>query len=175
MSNRKRFLLLGILSLTLLAGLLFTSATSEFRPAFANGCNSTATGSWSNNCQTSEPNISLFTVAIQTVINYSGTRDPNTGNFCSTGTIDGHFGQNTFNGVECFQDAKHIGDDGVVGTITWGKLEGVLICTGTPPHTLLCHLPRNSTTLFKGADGGTGIWQVFFNNQFCTMVDNRLC
>jgi len=174
MSKWKRFLLLGSLGLTLLAGLLFTSATSGFRPAFANGCNSTATGSWSNNCQTSEGNISLFTVAIQTVINYSGTRDSSTGNFCTTGTIDGNFGPNTFNGVECFQDAKRIGDDGIVGPITWGKLESVLICTGTPPHALLCHLPRNSTTLFIGADGGAGIWQVLFNGAYRTMVDNSL-
>jgi peptidoglycan hydrolase-like protein with peptidoglycan-binding domain len=128
----KRSLLLRSLSLSLLAGLTFTSATAGFPTAFAN-CNSTATGSWSNNCQTSQGNISLFTVAIQTVINYSGTRDPATGNFCTTGTIDGHFGTNKFNGVECFQDAKHIGDDGIVGPITWGKLESVLICTGMPP------------------------------------------
>jgi hypothetical protein len=29
-------------------------------------------------------------------------------------------------------------------------------------------------TLFTGADAGAGIWQVFFNGQFRTMVDNSL-
>jgi hypothetical protein len=173
MSTWKRFLLLGSLSLTLLAGLLFTSATLGSHIALAN-CNSTATGSWSNNCQTSFGNISLFTVAIQTVINYSGTRDPATGHFCTTGAIDGHFGTNTANGVECFQDAEHIGDDMIVGPITWGKLEGVLQCTGNPPRALQCHLPRNSFNFFLGADGGAGVWEVFFNSQYRVMVDNSL-
>jgi hypothetical protein len=130
MSTWKRFLLLGSLSLTLLAGLIFTSTTSGFHPAFANGCNSTTTGSWSNNCQTSEGNISLFTVAIQTVINYSGTKDPATGQFCTTGTIDGHFGTNTFNGVECFQDAKRIGDDGISNVQETPPVPCFAICQG---------------------------------------------
>lgn len=168
MSTWKRFLLLGSLSLTLLAGLLFTSFTSGSHAAFANGCNSTATGLWSNNCQTSRGNISLFTVAIQTVITFSGTG-------CTTNGIDGDFGQNTFNGVECFQRAKRIGVDGIVGPQTWGALENVLICAGSPPRALQCHLPRNSTTLFLGANGGAGIWSVAFHGTFCTMVDNRLC
>ena len=168
MSIWKRFLLLGSLGLALFVGLLFTSAAPGPHIASAAGCNSTATGDWSNNCQTSEGNISLFTVAIQTVVNFSGTG-------CSTGTIDGDFGPNTLNGVECFQRAKHLRFiDGIVGPETWGALEGVLICTGFPPHPLLCHLPGNSTILFQGANGGAGTWSVLFNGQFRAMVDNSL-
>lgn len=105
MSYFKRFLLLGSLGLALLAGLLFTSATSGSHAALASGCNSTAAGAWSNNCQTSQGNLSLFTVAIQTVVNFSGTG-------CSTGTIDGNFGQNTVNGVKCFQGKHNLTRDG---------------------------------------------------------------
>lgn len=168
MSNRKRFLLLGSLSLTLLAGLMFTSATSGSRPAFAIGCNSTAKGDWSNNCQTSQGNISNFVVAIQTVVTYSNTR-------CSTKGIDGDFGANTVAGVKCFQRAKGLSQDGIVGPKTWGKMESILRCTGTRPHALECHLPGKSTTLFIAGDGGVGIWDVLFNGTFCTMVDNSLC
>lgn len=167
MSTWKRFLLLGSLSLTLLAGLMFTFSISGSPSAFAAGCNATATGSWSNNCQTSEGNISLFTVAIQTVINFSGTG-------CSTGTIDGNFGTNTLNGVKCFQGKEHISQDGIVGPITWGKLEGILRCSGDPPRALECSLPGKSTTVFTAADAGAGIWQVSFNGTFRTMVDNSL-
>ena len=167
MSKWKRFLLLGSLSLTLLVGLMFTSSTLGFRTAFAAGCNSTATGSWSNNCQTSEGNISLFTVAIQTVVTYSHTG-------CTTRGIDGDFGPNTLTGVKCFQKAKHIPNDGIVGPQTWGKMEDTLICTGDPPRALQCHLPGNSTTLFLGANAGVGIWSVSFQGTSRTMVDNSL-
>ena len=173
MSRWKRFLLLGSLGLTLLAGLLFTSATSGSRPAFASGCNSTATGSWSNNCTVFQGNISNFVVAIQTVITYSGTSY--NGQTCTTQGIDGNFGRHTFDGVECFQHAERIGVDGIVGPMTWGKLESVLICTGDPPKPYFCHLPRNSTTLFKGADVGIGIWDVLFNGTWCTMNLSSPC
>ncbi|HEY7414313.1 MAG TPA: peptidoglycan-binding domain-containing protein [Ktedonobacteraceae bacterium] len=168
MAYFKRFLLLGSLSLTLLAGLMFTTSTWGSHSAFAAGCNATATGSWSNNCQTSEGNISLFTVAIQYVVTYSGTG-------CTTHGIDGDFGPNTFAGVECFQRAKHIGIDGIVGPQTWGTMENVLVCVGDfPNRPLQCHLPGNSSVLFIGANGGSGVWEVFFNGQNRTMVDNSL-
>ncbi|HZR44385.1 MAG TPA: peptidoglycan-binding domain-containing protein [Ktedonobacteraceae bacterium] len=167
MSKSKRFLLLGSLGLALLAGLMFTSATSGSRAAFAAGCNSTATGSWSNNCQTSQGNISLFTVAIQTVVTFSGTG-------CTTHGIDGNFGSNTFNGVKCFQGKHHLAQDGIVGPKTWTALEGTLRCTGNPPRALQCNLPGNSTTLFLGANAGAGIWSVSFQGTFRAMVDNSL-
>jgi hypothetical protein len=169
MSKWKHSLLLGSLSLTLLGGLVFAS-TSGALPAFAAGCNSTATGSWSNNCQTSEGNISNFVVAIQLVVTYSGVG-------CTTKGIDGDFGNNTYLGVRCFQSAEKIGVDGIVGPQTWGKMESVLKCSGTPPHALECHLKNDSTTLFTAGDAGTGVWDVYFPKagEYCTMVDNSLC
>lgn len=164
----KRFLLLGSLSLALFAGLLFTASTLESHPALASGCNATATGLWSNNCQTSEGNISLFTAAIQYVVTYSGTG-------CTTHGIDGDFGPNTFAGVECFQRAKRIGIDGIVGPQTWGTMENTLDCVGSSPNRPVdCHLPGNSSVLFIGANGGGGVWDVFFNGEYRTMVDNSL-
>jgi putative peptidoglycan binding protein len=168
MSKWKRFLLLGSLSMLVLAGLLLTSSTWGSNPAFASGCNSTATGSWSNNCQTTEGNISLFTVAIQIVVTDSGTG-------CTTKGIDGDFGPNTLAGVKCFQSKKHIGVDGMVGPQTWGTMEDVLECVGDVANRpIQCHLPGNSSTLFVGASGGTGVWEVFFNGAFRAMVDNSL-
>lgn len=164
----KRFLLLGSLSLILLTGLMFTPSTQGSRTAFAAGCNSTATGLWSNNCQTSEGNISLFTVAIQYVVSYS-----NLG--CTTHGIDGDFGANTKAGVECFQTKKHLGVDGIVGPQTWGAMENVLQCVGDfPNRPIECHLPGHSSVLFIGANGGSGVWEVFFNGANRTMVDNSL-
>jgi hypothetical protein len=167
MSKWKCFLLLGSLSLTLLAGLLFTSSTSGSRTAFASGCNSTATGSWSNNCTVSQGNISNFVVAIQLVATDSG---------CTTHGIDGDFGHNTFLGVECFQRKEHIGVDGIVGPQTWGKMESILRCTGNPPRALQCHV-GNSSTIFMGANGGVGVWQVFFTTRghWCTMNLSSPC
>lgn len=167
MSSFKHLLLLFSIGMLLLAGLLFTSTTSGSRTAFASGCNSLAQGSWSNNCQTSMGNISNFVVAIQTVITFS-----NTG--CTTQGIDGHFGSHTFSGVECFQNAEHIHVDGLVGPITWGKLQSTLICTQTN-QIIDCHLPRNSTLLFREELSNSGIWLVSFNGSFCQMVDNSLC
>ena len=164
----KRFLLLGSLSLTLLTGLLFTASTSGSHAVFASGCNSVAKGSWSNNCQTSEGNISTFVVAIQTVITYSGTG-------CTTNGIDGSFGSNTLAGVECFQHAKGISVDGIVGPITWGKLQNTLICSRLNNFTVGCHLPKNSAVLFEEELNNSDIWVVLFKGSFCEMVDSRLC
>src|SRR5260370_6473421 len=60
MPSFKRVLLFFSIGMFLFAGLLFTSSTSVASPAFANGCNSVAKGSWSNNCQISEGNMSFF-------------------------------------------------------------------------------------------------------------------
>jgi hypothetical protein len=161
----KRFLLLGSLGLTLLVGLMFTSATSGFHIASAAGCNTTTKGSWSNNCLTDDTvnKDTNFVIAIQTVVNHSG-------HGCSAGTIDGDFGQNTFDGVMCFQRNHGLSADGQVGPNTWGKLEGILICTGNPPHALECSLPGTGT-LFTAADAGIGVWQVFdpVTQSFVTM------
>ena len=119
MTSLKRFLFLLSISVFLLAGLILTSSTKVSSTAFASGCNSVATGSWSNNCTVSEGNISNFVYAIQTAI------DDSSGNNCFA-SVDGNFGSSTFTAVKCFQTAKGISPDGIVGPVTWGKLQDVL-------------------------------------------------
>lgn len=117
MSSLKRFLLLLSIGVFLLAGLMFASHTKVSSTAFAASC--VATDTWSNNCTVSEGNISNLVYAIQTAIGDSS------GNNCFT-LIDGNFGSDTLAAVKCFQRAKGLSVDGVVGSATWGKLRDVL-------------------------------------------------
>jgi len=168
MSKWKRFLLLGSLGLTLLAGLMFTFTTSGVRTAFANSC-SPATGNWSNNCQISEGNISDYVYAIQQSINDS--------HLCAQIAEDGDFGTNTFNAVECFEDAKQIRDDGIVGTQTWETLHSTLVFV-KDDGTFSYYKGSNSTLNFDFAKGdSTGVWWVWVtsDSEWCTMDLNPRC
>src|SRR5712691_6674589 len=97
---------------------MFAFHTRGSSAVFASGCNSVTTYSWSNNCQISEGNISNDVYAIQLLINETGR--------CATIYVDGDFGPATFNAVECFQTYKNIHVDGIVGSQTWGALQGLL-------------------------------------------------
>ena len=139
MSNFKRVLLLLSIGVVLLAGLIFT-ANTKVSTAHANGCNTVAEGygvygsyvfpNWGNTCTVSETqnSDSNAVYAIQLVLNESAVANPSTGKNCTVGNVDGAFGPNTFNGVECFQRGynafygTHISVDGIVGTQTWGAL-----------------------------------------------------
>lgn len=177
MSYCKRFLLRGSISAVLLAGLLSifalggASSTAFARP---NACNTTATGSWSNNCTTYETNISNFVVAIQTAVNESGTTF--NGHTCSTGGIDGDFGPNTFNGVKCFQGAEKIGIDGIVGPQTWGNLYGQLKYDQTISGFNYYFIGNASFDDFAQSTS-TGVWWVWFGkaNKFCVMNLSSPC
>lgn len=118
MFHHKRFLLLGSIGVFLLAGLMLTFNTRVSSTAFASGCNTVATGSWSNNCTISEGNISNMVYTIQQLIDETG--------HCVPITVDGDFGPNTFNAVKCFQAFKNLAPDGIVGPLTWGALRGLL-------------------------------------------------
>jgi hypothetical protein len=140
-SSFKRVLLLFRIGVVLLAGLIFTSNT-KVSTAHANGCNTVAEGyggsstglyfiaKWANTCTVQKGDTSNAVYAIQLTINESGYSDPQTGKPCTVGNVDGVFGQNTFNGVECFQRAYNalclpicsIGVDGIVGHDTWNVL-----------------------------------------------------
>ena len=92
--------------------------------AQARACNTVAQGpygtGWNNNCVVGQGDSSNFVEAVQTILqDYYAT----TGfSACNPGTIDGDFGTNTFNAVECFQRHHSLQVDGVVGTDTWHSL-----------------------------------------------------
>jgi putative peptidoglycan binding protein len=92
--------------------------------ASARSCNTTATYNWSNNCTVSEGNASNMVEAIQRVVSLYGIAHSYPA--CDPGTIDGIFGTNTFNAVECFQRHTGLSVDGIVGPNTWGKLQSQL-------------------------------------------------
>ena len=165
MSRFKHFLLLGSLGVVLLTGLMFTSHALVSRTAFASGCNSPAVNSWSNNCQTSEGNISNYVYAIQYAVDIYASQGHDT---CAQIAPDGDFGPNTFNAVECFQRAKHLGIDGIVGQQTWGALQSTLFMNNT----------TGGWTYYDNGDfrksTSTGLWEVQspVNFKDCEMVDN---
>lgn len=155
MSSLKRFLLLLSIGVFLLAGLIVTSSTKVSSTAFASGCNTVATDSWSNNCTVSEGNISNFVYAIQTAINES------IGNGCVT-EIDGNFGSSTLTAVKCFQAAKGFPlneRDGVVGPMTWGALRGVLTFDHLNAGWDYYHSQGHSITDWRKFDN-SGVWYV---------------
>ena len=167
MSKFKHFLLLGSLGVVLLAGLMFASHTLGSRTAFASGCNNPAQNSWSNNCQTSEGNISNYVYAIQYAVDiYAGQGHDS----CAQINPDGDFGPLTDTAVKCFQKAKGLTQDGIVGPLTWGALQSTLFANGT----------NNGWTTYDNGDfrksTSTGIWEVEspVNFKDCEMVDNSL-
>ncbi|BCL78999.1 peptidoglycan-binding protein [Ktedonobacteria bacterium brp13] len=159
----KRFLLLGNLAVVLLACLVFTFTIGAPSTVFASAqsCNSVATGSWSYNCTVSQGNISNFAVAIQQSVNKSSTSY--NGHTCSTGTLDGNFGTNTYNGVVCFQHAKSISADGIVGPQTWGAMYNMLQYNGTAYGWAYYHMLSSSNGVFA-KNTSTGVWWVWFGS-----------
>ncbi len=163
MSSCKRFLLLGSLGVLLLASLLLTTHSGA---AFAAGCNTVATGSWSNNCQTSEGNISNFVYAIQEAINTSSAG-------CSTG-VDGNFGPGTLAVVKCFQSSRGLTNDGIVGPNTWGALQGVLRSSSTSGGWHYYTEQASSTKLFRESTSNS-VWNVLVGSTWCEMTSNSHC
>lgn len=168
MSKWKRFLLLGSLAMVLLTGLMFTSHTLVPRTSFANSC-SPATGNWSGNCQISEGNISDYVYAIQESINDT--------HLCAQIAEDGDFGSATFAAVECYQTAKHLGIDGIVGMQTWTSLHSTLVFVSND-GTFSFYRGSHSNLNFDFAKGdSTGVWWVWVrsDSEWCTMDLNSPC
>ena len=96
--------------------------------AQARACNTVAQGpygtGWDNNCIVGQGDSSNMVEAVQTILqDYSAS----TGfSACYPGTIDGDFGTNTFDAVECFQRHNSLHVDGVVGMNTWHALMSYL-------------------------------------------------
>ena len=84
--------------------------------AYASGCNTVATGSWSNNCTVSEGSDSHMVQAVQIYIDSLEA--------CGQVAPDGDFGRDTKQAVECYQGTVGLSQDGIVGPLTWGSLQG---------------------------------------------------
>jgi len=170
MSYFKRFLLHGSISIILLAGLLSIFALGASGTAFArpDACNSTAIGTWSNNCQTSEGNISNFVYAIQETIDESRTP-------CGA-NIDGDFGPQTLTAVKCFQSHSGLSADGIVGPLTWGKLQGTLTFDHAAGGWFYWHGQIFSTVDYRQSSSN-GAWQIFVvpRARWCTINLNSPC
>jgi peptidoglycan hydrolase-like protein with peptidoglycan-binding domain len=61
------------------------------------------------------PTLGPYVTLCQALLNYWGATPPL--------ALDGDFGQNTYDAVMAFQKAHNIKQDGIVGPITWGKLQ----------------------------------------------------
>lgn len=151
MSYFKRFLLLGSIGVVLLAGLVWTSNTQGSSTAHASGCNTVATGSWSNNCTVSEGNISNFVYAIQVMIDDI--------NNCGNLNADGNFGSLTFAAVECYQKSANLSVDGIVGPQTWGSLYSRLKLDYSSGGWDYYHVWTNGGSYFRKLHT-SGVWYV---------------
>jgi hypothetical protein len=171
MSYFKRILLHGSIGAVLLTGLMLTVTIGASSTAFAraDACNSTAIGTWSNNCQTSEGNISNFVYAIQETIDESRTP-------CGA-NIDGDFGPQTFTAVECFQShTPGLSVDGIVGPQTWGALQNTLTFDHTAGGWFYYHGQIFSTVDYRQSSANGG-WQMFVvpRARWCTINLNSPC
>jgi hypothetical protein len=111
MSTLQRFL-------TTLAAVALCGGSLLAAPAAASaaGCNTAATGSWSNNCTVSEGASSHMVEVIQMIVQSQEVCNGIVGN------VDGVFGPKTFAGVECYQRFFGLHVDGIVGPQTWGTM-----------------------------------------------------
>jgi peptidoglycan hydrolase-like protein with peptidoglycan-binding domain len=148
----RRFISVLIISLPL--GILITPTS----PASARTCNTTATNGWSNNCTVSEGNASNMVEAIQTVVKIYGAFHGYSA--CNPGTIDGIFGTNTFNAVECFQRHTGLSVDGIVGPNTWRTLQGQLVPTTVDGNWYYNAVLSTSTPYQFRVWGPSGVWYV---------------
>jgi peptidoglycan hydrolase-like protein with peptidoglycan-binding domain len=112
----------GYLTLSLLfllpagAAVAIPGTASASAPAVL--CNGEATGSWSNNCTVSKGSTGGLVIGVQQVINGFGS--------CGEIAVDGDFGPMTDTAVRCWQSAHSLANDGMVGPLTWGAMQGSL-------------------------------------------------
>ena len=135
MSNSKRFLLLGSISMLLLTGLLFPfslKTPSLAHAASINGCPA-------NESENGSGNNSSWVEVIQYTLNAAHGYGNNNyiGNFTFPNwplAVDGSFGPKTYTAVVDFQKWVHISSDGVVGPQTWAAMGFCLDGSSTSPR-----------------------------------------
>ena len=167
-------LLSPLLGATSVAAASGVHASSHAQVARAASCNTTATGSWSNNCTIYEGNISNFVYAIQETILESNAP-------CNPGNADGDFGPQTLAAVKCFQKWSGFPlnqQDGIVGPQTWGALQHTLTNVGSYMGWTYWVTQFNGQ-IFRESDADRE-WQVFVygppvnpKNVWCTINFNH--
>ena len=100
-----------------IATMVATSGTAQ-----ASTCNSTAYGSWANNCTVLNGSTGGLVIGVQTYTNSWG---------CGNIATDGDFGQATYQAVKCYQGDNDLSVDGEVGPATWSAMAADLTLTST--------------------------------------------
>ncbi len=131
----RKTLTLALASAAVLAAVLVPVSPALASQSAAH-CNTTARGSWSNNCEVREGDASHMVEVIQMIVQAQEVCVPDGVN------VDGIFGPKTLKGVECFQRFNHLHVDGIVGPQTWHDLQSALF---------KCH-----------AAGGFQFWSPFY-------------
>lgn len=143
------------LVLVMAAALPFVAVVATPGTASASTCNNTATFSWKNNCTIGEGNSSNMVTSVQRIIkDYLGC-SPNL-------AIDGIDGPATTAAVECFQGKVKITVDGIVGPVTWGKLQSNIEIFGCSQPSLDYEYYNSATPCWwrQRIYPNTGVWGV---------------
>jgi hypothetical protein len=115
----RKALLLALSGVAVVAAVVVPVSSAQASTSAAR-CNTTATGSWSNNCEVRYGDASHMVEVIQMIVQAQEVCVPDGVN------VDGIFGPHTLKGVECFQRFNHLKVDGIVGPQTWHALQSAL-------------------------------------------------
>jgi peptidoglycan hydrolase-like protein with peptidoglycan-binding domain len=132
--------------------------------AQAASCNTTAKFSWSNTCTVSSGAHSNLVVVIQIMTWQLDQQE------CGPLiAIDGYFGPDTKNAVECWQRAHGLTVDGIVGPQTWASLGNALIYNSASGSYYYYY---NEYYVDFRMNGSTGVWAYggpYAGSQWTTM------
>jgi hypothetical protein len=156
-----------LLALTLATLLPLSLVTAVSGAASAASCNTVATVDWSNNCDVSQGDSSNYVEAIEDILfQYSELRNYPT---CYPDNQAGNFDAGITSAIECFQSHTGLTADGIVGPLTWGKMQSFLWeqnCDGN-----WCYSDfdgQTGTTLWRQWQP-SGIWYYLGNHSWAQM------